>query len=170
MIYCFFVKLGVLQSIIFQVEGFHKVRMCSLQVIPGCSLLVGCFRSFLDHGRSFLAHCRLFQVASGHFRSFQVVPHFGKFVNTVGIWKFWVVVNLIDKIHLASAPVIFGRILKCGHQGKKDLAGPIDMPKHKPRAAAQKNLMQITFLSVPNDAILQKVTFVELKMTVLLAT
>ena len=91
-------------------------------------------------------------------------------MNTVGIWNFWVLVNLIDKIHLASAPVIFGRILKCGHQGKKYLAGHIDMPKHKPRAAAQKNLTQITFLSVPNDAILQKVTFVELKMTVLLAT
>ena len=88
---------GALQLIIFQVERFHEVRICSLQVASGCSLLVvGCFRLFLIHGRLFhvvscllqvipgcfllvegfrffLAHCRSFQVVLGHFRSFHIL-------------------------------------------------------------------------------------------------
>ena len=36
-----------LQLIIFQLEGFHEVRICLLQVVSGCFLLVsGHFRSF----------------------------------------------------------------------------------------------------------------------------
>ena len=42
--------------------------------------------------------------------------------------------------------------------------------RQKSRAAARKNQTQITFSSVPNDTILQKVIFSDLKMTVLLAT
>ena len=45
--------IGALQLIIFQVEGLHEVRICSLQVVPDYSLfVVGHFTSFVVKGRS----------------------------------------------------------------------------------------------------------------------
>ena len=71
---------------------------------------------------------------------------------------------------IISAPTfrctICDKTLKCEHQGIKYVVDHIDMPNHKSRAAAQTNQTQITFLSVPDDTILQKVTFAELKMAV----
>ena len=71
--------IGALQLIIFQVEGLHEVRICSFQIVSGYSLLVvGRFRSFLAHGRSFpVISCSLLVVSGrflfvvGHFRSFR---------------------------------------------------------------------------------------------------
>ena len=90
---------GALQMIIFQVDGPHEFRVCSMQVVSGCPLLVVArFNSFLVHSRSlhvvsfllkvvpnhfrlFLASCRLFQVISCSLQvvscSLQVV--FGRF-------------------------------------------------------------------------------------------
>ena len=49
LMYCFFLN-------IFQVEGFHKVIICYLQVVLGGSLLVvGGFKSFFACCRSFQA-------------------------------------------------------------------------------------------------------------------
>ena len=46
--------IGVLQLIYFQVEGFHEVKICSFQAFSGHLLLVvGRFRSFFAHDRSF---------------------------------------------------------------------------------------------------------------------
>ena len=64
-------NIGVLQLIYFQVEGFHEVKICSFQAFSGHLLLVvGRFRSFFAHDRSFQIIYCLFQVISGCFRSF----------------------------------------------------------------------------------------------------
>ena len=71
----FVCDIGALQLIIFQVEGFHEVRICFLQVVSGRFLLtVGRFMSFFAHSRlfeaiscrskSFLTFCGSFQVDS----------------------------------------------------------------------------------------------------------
>ena len=53
--------IGAFQLIIFQVEGFHEVRICSLKVFSGCFLLVvGRFLFTVGRFRLFLAHCRSF--------------------------------------------------------------------------------------------------------------
>ena len=45
--------IGALQLIIFQVDEVHEVRICSMQAVSGCPLLVvDLFRSFLDHIRT----------------------------------------------------------------------------------------------------------------------
>ena len=51
-------EIGALQLIIFQVEGFHEVRICSLQFVSGRFLLV------VGRSTSFLAHVRSFHVVS----------------------------------------------------------------------------------------------------------
>ena len=83
--------------IIFQIKGFHKVRICSLQVVLSRFLLViGRLRSFLARSnlfqvvsgrfllvagrfRLFLPRCRSFQIVSHCFRLFQVVSCFSKY-------------------------------------------------------------------------------------------
>ena len=66
---------------IFQVEGFHEFRICSLQVVSDRFLLVlGCFRSFLAHGRSFhVLALGCFRSFLARCRSFQVVPRLSKY-------------------------------------------------------------------------------------------
>ena len=74
MIYCFFCDIGALQLIIFQIEGLHEVRICSVQVFSGCHLLVvGRFRSFLARCRSFQLVSDRFLLVVGRFRSFYVI-------------------------------------------------------------------------------------------------
>ena len=51
-----FCDIGALQLIIFQAEGFHEVRISSVQIVSGCPLLA------VDRFRSFLAHSRLLHV------------------------------------------------------------------------------------------------------------
>ena len=58
----------------------------------------------------------------------------------------------------------------CNHQGKKDVTDHIDTPNQKSKAEVRKNQTQITFSSECDNTILQKLTFAELKMAVLLAT
>ena len=85
--------IETLQLIIFHVEWFNEVRICSLQVAAGRFLVV------LDHIRSFLARCRPFHVISSSLlvfsvrcrsflalcRSFQVVP---RLLSTI-IWEYF---------------------------------------------------------------------------------
>ena len=58
----------------------------------------------------------------------------------------------------------------CDHQDKKDVTDHIDTPNHKSTGEVRKNQTQITFSSVSDDTILQKLTFAELKIAVLSAT
>ena len=62
---------GALQLIIFQVEGLHVFRICSMQVVSGCSLLrVGCFVSFLSSSSLFQVVSGCFLLVVGRFRPF----------------------------------------------------------------------------------------------------
>ena len=60
--------------------------------------------------------------------------------------------------------------IKMWSPGQKGCDDHINTPNHKSRSATRKNQAKITFSSVPNDTILQKVTFAEWKTTVLSAT
>ena len=53
-----FCDIGALQLLIFQIEGLHEVRICSVQVFSGCHLLV------VDRFRSFLADSKSLHVVS----------------------------------------------------------------------------------------------------------
>ena len=60
---------GALQMIIFQVDGPHEFRVCSMQVVSGCPLLVVAhFNSFLAHSRSLYVVSFLLKVVPNHFR------------------------------------------------------------------------------------------------------
>ena len=62
---------GALQLIIFQVEGLHVFRICSMQVVSGCSLLrVGFFVSFLSSSSLFQVVSGCFLLVVGRFRPF----------------------------------------------------------------------------------------------------
>ena len=62
---------GALQLTIFQVEGLHVFRICSMQVVSGCSLLrVGCFVSFLSSSSLFQVVSGCFLLVVGRFRPF----------------------------------------------------------------------------------------------------
>ena len=109
---------GALQLIIFQVEGLHVFRICSMQVVSGCSLLrVGCFVSFLSSSslfqvvsgcfllvvgrfRPFLARCSSFQVISC---SLQVVSD--RFLFVIGCFRtFQVVLGRFRSFRVSAFP------------------------------------------------------------------
>ena len=75
--------IEALQLIIFQVEGFLEVRICSLQVVVGRFLQVeGGFRSFSAHCRSFqVVFCSLKMVSN------RLVPIVGRFSFVAGSFR-----------------------------------------------------------------------------------
>ena len=95
----------------FSRRGVHKVRICSLNVVVGCFLLVldrfrlllvasCCFLLFEGRFRSFQARCSSFQIVSGlfllvvcRFRLSQVV--FGRFFLVVARFKAFQVVSCL---------------------------------------------------------------------------
>ena len=113
---------GALQLIIFQGEGLHVFRICSMQVVSGCSLLrvgrfisflscssllqvvSGCFLLVVGRFKSFFARCRLFQVVSC---SLQVVS--GRFLLVVAPFKLFLARYRSFQIDSCSLQVVLGR-------------------------------------------------------------
>ena len=96
---------GALQMIIFQVDGPHEFRVCSMQVVSGCPLLLLQlilihFLRTVDRFMSFLFCSRLFQIISGCFLQI-VSSHFllaaGRFLLVVGRFPSFQVVSRFSK-------------------------------------------------------------------------